>query len=106
MQMDGCMGTVNAIQDRFLFSSDGVLRVFFGFGKRIRNIAFSRMFAPGGLRISGRIENDGMIRLTAEASRDVTLRIQTPTSPVFERRMTAGEKLDLIQPEDILIPED
>lgn len=106
MQMDGSMGTVNAIQDRFLFSCNGVLRVFFGFGKRTRNIAFSRMFAPGGLRISGRIEKDGMIRLTAEASRDVTLRIQTPTSPVFEHRMTAGEKLDLIQSENILIPEE
>ena len=107
MQMDGCMGTVNAIQDQFLFSRGGILRVFFGFGQRTKNISFSRMFAPGGLRISGQVEKDGTIRITAEAARDAMLRIQTRTSPVFEREMKAGEKLDLIQTaENILIPEE
>jgi hypothetical protein len=107
MQMDGCMGTVNAIQDQFLFSCNGILRIFFGIGQRAKNISFSRLFAPGGLRISGRIEKDGTIRITAEATRDTMLRIQTRTSPVFEREMAAGEKLDLIQTEEnILIPED
>lgn len=42
-------------------------------------------------------KKNGTIRLTAEASRHAVLRIQTRTSPVFERRMTAGEKLDLVQ---------
>lgn len=107
MQMDGCMGTVNAIQDQFLFSRGSILRVFFGFGQRTKNISFSRMFAPGGLRISGQVEKDGTIRITAEAARDAMLRIQTRTSPVFEREMKAGEKLDLIQTaENILIPEE
>ena len=61
--------------------------------------------APGRWR-EAIVEKDGIIRITAEAARDVMLRIQTRTSPVFEREMTAGEKLDLIQTEEnILIPD-
>ena len=104
MQMDGCMGAVNAIQDQFLFSREGILRVFFGIPHRLRDIGFSGMYAPGGLRIGGRIGNDGTIRLTAGASRNVRLRIQTRTSRVFECAMKAGESLDLIQKGEYLVP--
>ena len=91
MQMDGCMGVVTAIQDQFLFCQNGVLRVFYGFPHNSRNISFSRMFAPGGLRISGQIDSSGIIQIRAEAQRDVLLRIQTASSRIFEREMKPKE---------------
>ena len=104
MQMDGCMGAVAAIQDQFLFCRNGVLRIFYGFPQDARNISFKRMFAPGGLRISGRIDPGGIVRIEAEAQREVLLRIQTRSSLIFEREMKAGEVVNLIQKKDILIP--
>ena len=104
MQMDGCMGAVTAIQDRFLFCQNGVLRIFYGFTQDAQNISFKRMFAPGGLRISGRIDPGGTVRIKAEAQREVLLRVQTRSSRIFEREMKAGEVMNMIQKKDILIP--
>ena len=104
MQVDGCMGAVTAVQDLFLHSQNSILRVFFGIPCSAGLISFERMFAPGGLRISGKIETDGTIRLIAEACRTTRLRIQTRTSQVFEKTMKAGEILYLRQQGDLLNP--
>lgn len=97
MQIDGAMAVVAAVQDQFLHSQNGIIRVFFGVHSRTRNTSFDRMFAPGGFRISGKIEFKKPLTLKIEATRDALLKIQTKTSEVFEQEMKCGETLILIQ---------
>lgn len=103
MQIDGAMGVVSAVQDQYLHAQNGILRVFFGIHSRTKDAAFERMFAPGGFRISGKIEYKKPVSIKVEATRDARLRIQTKTSEIFEYNMKEGETLHLKQEKNRLV---
>ena len=97
MQSDGIMAVTSAIQDQFMHSQNGILRVFFGVHSRSRNVSFDGMFAPGGFKVSGSMQFRKPLALKVEATRDAFLRIQTKSSEVFERNMKQGEVICLVQ---------
>ena len=105
MQMDGEMGAVTAIQEQYLHSQCGVLRVFYGTPPRGRKLSFSGMFAPGGFRVSGRQSVSGEISVQVSAARDGALKLQLPGRGVLIREMRGGETLRLSE-EDFPDPQD
>ncbi len=93
MQMDGCMGAVNAIQELFLFEQNGTLKVFYGIPDSWEKASFTNLHAPGGFLISGKFQRNRKNTFTVTATRAGTLKLQTKGSKApFERKMKAGEK--------------
>lgn len=95
MQMDAVMGAVTAIQDQFIHSQNGILRIFYGIPVD-QPCSFKKMFAPGGFIVSGTRTAQGETVLTVVSSRANELSIQLPGTEVFRQTMAAGETLHLI----------
>ena len=95
MQIDGGMGAITAIQDQFMHVYDGELRVFYGISDHHTGVSFDRMFAPGGFRVSGRIDSSGQVSVEVIAAVDSLLKIRIRQSRQFTKAMKAGETLRL-----------
>ncbi len=97
MQMDGAMGVVVAIQEQYLHNQDGVLKAFYGTPATAADLQFHRMFAPGGLLVSGQKSSHAPTTLTIEATRPTTLRIKLPTTTIFTAPLAPNEVLHLTE---------
>lgn len=100
MQLDGCMAGATALHEMLLHTHGGVTRTFPAVSSTWPEVSFSKLRAPGGLAVSGRLDRDGW-RVQVTASRDVCLAL-TDTQPPSWRitdqgpgvtRLAAGETL-------------
>jgi len=71
------------------------LRVFYGISDHHTGVSFDRMFAPGGFRVSGRIDSSGQVSVEVIAAADSLLKIRIRQSRQFTKAMKAGETLRL-----------
>ena len=103
MQMDGGMGAITAIQDQFMHVYDREIRVFYGIEQHIRNVSFKDMYAPGGMRVSGSVDEFGKVTVTVRATRDAELRLTVRRSERYTQKLNAGESVTLILKDGKLI---
>ena len=83
---------------------EGELRVFYGISAKHRNVSFDKIFAPGGLLVSGKIDDNGDITVEVFARRDAELKLKVRQSKQFAKAMKAGETVKLILTGGELIP--
>lgn len=95
MQMDGSMGAITAIQDQFMHVYDREIRVFYGIEHHIRNVSFKDMYAPGGLRISGNVDEAGEVTVSVRAVKDALVCLKVRQSERFTQKLAAGESITL-----------
>ena len=104
MQMDGGMGAVTAIQDQFMHVFGGELRLFYGIPDRHRGVSFHNMFAPGGLRVSGKIDDEGRIAVEVTATRPAELRLAVRGGATYRQPLAAGQTIRLRLRDGALVP--
>ena len=95
MQMDGAMGAITAIQEMFLHNFEDQLRVFWGIVPQKHDICFKGMFAPNGLRVSGKIAKNGTVTCEVFAVRDAELNISVCQSEPYIGKLAAGKTVKL-----------
>ena len=94
MQIDGGMGMITAIFDQFIHVFNGELRLFNGIGTNVRNVEFSRISAPGRMKVSGAIAADGTVTASVTTEKTAPLRVAIRQSIPFSGTIQAGETLN------------
>ena len=104
MQIDGGMGAITAIQDQFMHVFDGELRIFYGISEQYTNVSFDKIFAPGGFRVSGKIDDNGEVSVEVIATADRVLKLKIRRSKQFSQAMKVGEKIKLVLQDGEIFP--
>ena len=71
------------------------IRVFYGIEHHIRNVSFKDMYAPGGLRISGNVDEAGEVTVSVRAVKDALVCLKVRQSERFTQKLAAGESITL-----------
>ena len=74
---------------------DREIRVFYGIEHHIRNVSFKDMYAPGGLRISGNVDEAGEVTVSVRAVKDALVCLKVRQSERFTQKLAAGESITL-----------
>ena len=93
MQIESGMGAAAAIQEMLLHSRCGIVTLFPAIPKKWKNVSFRNIACEGGFKISAKLSNGKLEKLTVESTRDNVLKLTLPgdSSDILELKMSAGE---------------
>ncbi len=96
MQIDGAMGTVAAILDMLIYSTEDEICVFNGIPRSWEFCSFSHINTRGGFRVAASLTTYNSYKLFITSTRKAHLKIRTRDSLPFEMDMPARESIILV----------